>query len=175
MRDAVRVADYVVAPHLAHRQCVVASGLIVIARGLAALGLGLLAGALMGRVLPVVLLALVAFVGCVVGVNMALDAWVRAEAVVIESGFSSSSADRIVDVVFRDPSTGVVLSQDEVWALPAPPDDPEWPLSVYEEVPVGVPGTRVSEYVALAGGLYGAVAVVAVGVSFVVVDRRRPS
>ncbi len=40
---------------------------------------------------------------------------------------------------------------------------------------MGVPGTRVPEYVALADGLYGAVALVAVGGSFVVVDWRRPA
>ena len=61
-----------------------ASGLMVVARGMAAFGLGLLAGALMGRVLPAVLLSIVALFGCAVGVNMTLDAWVHDQAVVLE-------------------------------------------------------------------------------------------
>ena len=92
----------------------------------------------------------------------------------LESGSVGFNVDRIVDVLFRDLKTGAFLRQDEVYSQPPPPDDPDWPYSVYEEVFVGVPGARAPEYVALGAALYAATALVAVGATLIVVDRRRP-
>jgi len=152
-----------------------ANGFVAAVRGLAAFGVGILAGALMGRVLPALLLAGTVMVGCVIGVNMALETWVRGEAVVLGAGSVGYPVDRIVSVLFRDTATGALLAQEEVYSQPAPPDDPSWPYSVYEDAFVGVPGSRAPEYAALACALYGAAAIVAVGGSVLVVDRRRPS
>lgn len=156
-------------------EAVEAAGLTVVARGLAAFGLGLLAGSLMGRVLPALLLSIVAVFGCAVGVNMTLQAWLEDQAVVLGPTSQGFNVDRVVDVLFRDRTTGALLGQDEVYNRAPPPDDPDWPYSVYDEVFVGVPGARAPEYVALGAALYAAVALVAVGATLVVVDRRRPA
>ena len=70
-------------------------GPVIVAKGLAAFGLALLAGAVMGRALPAMIVATVLAVGLFLGGQMALGAWLAGEAPhhVVEIDLSQGSSD----------------------------------------------------------------------------------
>jgi hypothetical protein len=154
-------------------------GPIVVARGAAAFGVGLLAGAVIGRTLPALI---VAVVGCVLIVFLATGArtaWMYANQQLIDArnGFSTEGAVLLSGQMFIDAS-GAVLTPDEAYARIPPgtsdQDQYPWLLANMREVYYGVPASAVPAWERLEViGLGAATAVMLVG-TFVVVERRRP-
>jgi hypothetical protein len=152
--------------------------LLPVGRDLAALGIGILAGALFGRVLPGLLLALVLAAAVNVGIQAVVGAWRLSDAVVIAmespDQFDSYQRDLILDTRFRDPE-GNVVSMDEAYSrLPPGGPPPGWPDSAYETVTVGIPGDRHQDIDRREAAMWAAVGALLLGGSLLVVERRRP-
>lgn len=126
-------------------------GPVVVARGLAAFAIAVLAGAVLGRVLPGLI---VAGAGCLVAFNLL--------ALAIPFG------QPIEKLPAQDP--GLPDRADLfIWSGPV-----EVSAGAGAEDARGVPGERLREVEAREVGVLGAAALVLVGLSAVVVDRRRP-
>lgn len=157
-------------------------GPILVAKGLAAYGVALLVGTLLGRTLPAVILATAVIWICLAGTGtVARSLWMQAEA-----------PNHVVAV---DPNGDVLafpggnirgggwltadgrrISDEEAWGMvPVGEADPDaWLTSRLEYVYFGVPGDMFPAWDAAETAGYGAVGVVAVGAAFMVVRRRRP-
>jgi len=148
-------------------------GPIVAVRAVAAFALSVLAGALLGRTLPALLVAIVAVAAISLGVDRAMDCWARAQAVpLVQPDFR---ADRVVDARWRDLTTGRVLTPGEYLALVPPPGaSPDWLTTNFVETSIGVPGSRAREYLIVESAVLGGLTVLWTAGSVVVVERRRP-
>jgi hypothetical protein len=145
-------------------------GLIVVARAVTALGLASLAGALMGRVLPAVLLALCGCAAVFLTLQLADDAWLRLDAALLPASVSAPSA-YIVDVGYQLPD-GRVVDWNAAWA--ALGDPTKSPADVFPQRYIGVPGEVAPEKRAREIGVILVVGLAAVAAATVTVDRRRP-
>jgi len=149
-------------------------GPVLAARAVFVFALAVTVGAVLGRALPAVILGgIVAIVGLVGGAEMH-QRILRTEAIVIDEA-AEGSGDLWVDQRFRL-ADGTLVGWDEIERYDPPPaefdDTTVWPT--LPEVMIGIPGSRygevaVREIAALAGGT-----VVLLGLSAVVVKRRRP-
>lgn len=158
-------------------------GIPVVARAGVAFAVGLLVGAVIGRQLPALIVAavvLVAILGAFAGVRLSLE---RAEAVVTAQPTASSQSDStsadpgalFLDTLLRDAS-GALLRIDEAAArAPTGTDPQQWAFDHYETVVLMTPGDRYPMIAWREAALLGGVALVLVGLSLVVVERRRPT
>lgn len=149
-------------------------GVVLAARAVFVLALAVLVGAVMGRALPALIVGgILAIVGIAGGTQVHQEI-LKAEAVVIENG---RAGDLYIDQLFRLPD-GRYVGWDEIEQYDPPPTDQEmvdgaeWPTM--PQVTFGVPGSRyreveVREVGALAGG-----SLVALLITAVVIQRRRP-
>lgn len=146
---------------------------ILASRALAALGLAVIAGSVTGRVLPGLLIGGLATLVLVIGISIGMDSWLRSQAVRMDIDAVSSA--RIIDTEWRDLSTGRVLNRLEYFeATPPPGAPPDWDTTNFEPIPIGVPDSRVGDYVTVESSLLlGVLAVMLVAAS-VLVERRRP-
>jgi len=154
-------------------------GPAVLVRGLLAMGVGVLAGAVVGRQLPAVIIGgllailLIGFVvpGGVQVYSATLGEW-RAAAQV-------TSGDLTLDIGYRDKSSGAVVGYDAAYGgAPTLPDgsyDENWVQAHFDQVVLVVPGPRYPEVAAVECAALGALAVVVLGLGGLIVDRRRPS
>ncbi len=149
-------------------------GTVVAARALAVFGLALLAGGLLGRTLPALLLAAIAAAGLYLGVDRAMNDWVRAEATPIVAT-ADYTADRIIETRWQDPATGRILTGPEFVAATSPSGaPPDWQPPNFNAIPIGLPGSRSGEYATIETALLGGLTVLAAVGSAIVVERRRP-
>jgi hypothetical protein len=149
-------------------------GPVLAARAVFVFALAVAVGAVLGRALPAVILGgIIAIVG-LVGGSEVHQRMLRAEAVVIDEA-AVGSGDLWVDQQFRL-ADGTLVGWDEIERHDPPPvefdDTTVWPT--LPQVMIGVPGRRygdvaLREIGALAGG-----SLVALGVTALVVRRRRP-
>jgi hypothetical protein len=154
-------------------------GPIAVARGAAAFGVGLLAGAVVGRTLPALI---VAVIGCALVVFVAggaRSAWAEANLEVIDArnGFSSQGAVIYSSQMFVDAS-GAVLAPDAAFArMPDGLTDEQanaWMEANLREIYYGLPASAIPAWERLEViGLGVATVVMLIG-TFVVVERRRP-
>lgn len=153
-------------------------GPVVIFRGLLALSVGVLAGALVGRQLPAVivggLLAVVLMVAVPVGVHelsRTMGEWRTAGQV--------TSGDLGLDYGYRDKTSGALVDYGTAYTgAPVLPDgnfDEDWVQTHYDEVALIVPGWRYPQVAALECAALGGLAVLALGLGGFVVNRRRPA
>ena len=153
-------------------------GPVVLFRGVLAMSVGVLAGAVIGRQLPGVivggLLAIVVMVAVPTGVQAyttSLAEWRTAD--------HSTSGDMTLETGFRDKSSGALVDYEAAYsAAPNLPDgaiDDGWVLAHYEQVALVVPGSRYPQVTAIECAALGGLAIVALGLGGVVVSRRRPS
>jgi hypothetical protein len=153
-------------------------GLLPVGRDLAALGVGILAGALFGRVLQGLLLALVLAAAANLGIAAAVGAWRVADAVAIPMDGPDQDEmyqrNLIVDTRFRDAAGNLVSIEDAYARLLPGEAPPGMPGSAYETVAVGIPGDHHPDIDRREAALWGAVGVVLLGGSLLVVERRRP-
>ena len=155
-------------------------GPIVVARGAAAFGLGLLAGAVIGRSLPALITAIL---GCVLIVYLALAAraaWMDANQQLIDAtnGFSAQGGYILSGQQFIDAS-GTLLTPEQAYARIPPgtadQDQYPWLQANMREVYSGVPASAFPAWERLEVIGLGVGAVVMLIGSFIVVERRRPS
>jgi hypothetical protein len=147
-------------------------GAVLGARVVFVFSLAVAAGAVLGRVLPALIVAgLLAAIGIAGGAEIH-DRMIAGEAVLTDD---VQLGDRWIDQRFRLPD-GRIIGWDEVERYDPPPTDPNtmdlWPT--LPQVVLAVPGTRYAELAArevaaLAGGT-----LVALAITVVAVLRRRP-
>jgi len=145
---------------------------VVAARALAAFALAVLAGALLGRSLPALLISIALAAMTALGIAKAMDGWATWQARPLEP--DRASAARVVDTYWRL-ADGRVLTRDEFLALggfAASPSNPG--AGEVAPVPIGVDGARVGEYVAVQSSLLAVAGGLALAASAFVVERRRP-
>jgi ABC-type transport system involved in multi-copper enzyme maturation permease subunit len=157
----------------------------VVARALATFGLALLAGALIGRVLPAVIVGVMLCLVLLLGWGLAVTAWGDAVAEVHQV-----PADQNLDAAFPGGtamSTGFVtpdgrfLYDWEAEELAPPGVDPyEWLSGAalaegYRPAIRGIPGTAYPTWSLIETVGFGAIGLLAIALAFPVTDRRRPS
>jgi hypothetical protein len=148
-------------------------GWIVAVRAVAAFTLAVLVGAVFGRSLPGLLVAMIVMAVLVLGVDSAMGAWTRTQAVTID--MSAVNEARMTDTHWRDVTTGRVLSRLEYLAVTPPPDAPaDWDAVTFEPIPIGVPGARAGDYLAVEGAILAGITILLLAGSVAVVERRTP-
>lgn len=153
-------------------------GPIAVARGAAAFGIGLLAGAVVGRTLPALIMGVLGCALILFVAGGARSAWMEANQEMIDgqSGYSSG-AIILSGQMFIDAS-GAVLAPEEAYAR-VPPGTPDeevstWLAANMREVYYGVPAAAAPAWERLEViGLAATTVLLLIG-SFVVVERRRP-
>lgn len=153
-------------------------GLLPIGRDLAAFGLGVLGGAVLGRVLPGLLVALLLAVIAVQVGGLGIQQWRAADGaeIAIDNPGDGSTYDvnLILESRFRDES-GAIYTWNEVFMnVPSGELPPGWPDLVYEQVWWGIPGARHQEIDRREAALWSVLGLLLVAGSAFVVERRRP-
>jgi hypothetical protein len=166
---------------------------LIVVRGVAALGIGVLVGAVVGRMLPALLAGAFASVLVFAGVSLAMDRWNQTLTVVVDPSAISDGAavtegslgmggaielpsgelvpwaEVAMDVQFGDASGALYTRFDEETGEPDPESFVGWDRSFI------VPGHRYREVLARESAVVGAVGLVAVAAALLVVRRRRPA
>jgi hypothetical protein len=146
-------------------------GPVIIARALAAFGVAVLAGAVLGRTLPALLLAMAGIAAVSVGSSLGQDIWLRAEAYPIPDTASVDDAF-IRDVAFVLPD-GRLVDWDTAWTELTDPNSS--PMDAFPQRYIGIPGTLAPEKRAREAAIILAVGLVAAALATAVVERRRPT
>lgn len=152
-------------------------GPLVAVRGLAVLTIGVAIGLFVGRQLPAVLLTGAVIALLFIGLTVARDALIRAEAVPIPSRDQTSLDTWPVDNAYREDATGELISMDDWYEANQPDPNEVWT----GEDPPGmtmmsyvVPGERYPEFVAREAGALVVVTVLAGLLAVGVIRSRRP-
>ena len=156
-----------------------ARGLPILGAGIVVLGLMLLVGAVLGRILPSILVGAAFVVGAFLLISFGNDALLRSEAVAVESSAAEEGA-RFLDGMLRTPE-GEILTWEQAYERYGPGldqliGDPyvEGSTSGFTQMTSLV---HAVEYPKASGRLAlieGAVGLIAIGLGFLVVQRRRP-
>jgi hypothetical protein len=91
-------------------------GPLVAVRAIAVFGIGVVVGLLMGRVLPAILVTGLMVIGLFVGLQLARDQLMRAEATWVEADAGDFSGVMIYDSAFTDDATGERVTFEEVYS-----------------------------------------------------------
>jgi hypothetical protein len=169
-------------------------GALLVMRGLLALAVGIVVGAAIGRQLPALLLAVAATVALFLVMNLAMDQWLRSDAIAARFAFPDQGVSfigsRSLGGFFQLPS-GAILTSDELAARGVDMNNLVWEDDRGEfyasaadraarrnligwHVDLLVPGAKYPVVVAKESLLLAIVALTAGGLSLAVVDRRRP-
>ena len=147
-------------------------GVAIAGTGLLAFGIALLSGALLGRLLPALLVSGALITGAYLGTSVLTDGLLLGESVVAESG--ATDGGREIESLIITPE-GELIGWDEAYARYGADVDQigteESPFRIVFRV---VPGEVYPLAAARLAVLQGAIGLVAIGLGFVVVDRRRP-
>lgn len=163
-------------------------GVVVPALGLAVFGVTLAAGAVLGRILPSLLVGVLLAFGAWVGVTVVSDAFLRSETVVWIPAAGGQGLPGQVD--WRNVDYEILLPNGEVTTYPDAIARYGNNLFFADEVPPGTdlaPGSVVVRQVihanpgdlypfvaARVAVLYGAIGLATIVLAFAVIDRRRP-
>jgi hypothetical protein len=157
-------------------------GPILIVRGIATFSVAVLAGLILGRQLPALIVGFGASVIIVLGGLAVMDRWYDWTAVYeVAAPESQTAADHFMDLLRRAPD-GRVLTDEEAGAL-APPNpelppggiDGEWLRQHFVQVWLLVPGDRYPDAVVVHSGLLLTGGILTAFASLVLVRRRRPA
>jgi len=147
---------------------------IAVTRGLVVLGIGLTAGALLGRTLPALLVALGVTGALFIGLAFAFDAWMASEAEPIDVGPDQREASRIFEMGFRDDETNELITMNEYYSAAGnvmTASEPEGMTMIAWQIPAEEHPAWVAREAAVVGGV-----AVLFGIgSVAVVVRRRPA
>lgn len=155
-------------------------GLPVVGRAVAAFGIGVAAGAVLGRVLPAVLVGVVLVIGLVaVAGNLHTD-WIESQSQVIADASVGAPYDFdgiLYAVAFQAPNGDVISYESAAVGLPDDKDPfdavrqqhPDWTT-----VQIGVPSSRAIELAALDAGGFSLLGLAVLAGTVPIVDRRRP-
>ena len=151
-------------------------GPILAARGLAVLGIGVLVGLALGRVLPALLVTALATVALVGGMAIGRDLLMREEAVWVPVDEQSQTVHMVFDQAFRSDETGEIITYEQAYQ-----QFPDAFDQFGEGAPLGtslvwriVPPEAFGLYVAREIGVLGIMLVVTVGAAAALVTGRRP-
>lgn len=155
-------------------------GPVVAGEALAVFGLALAAGAVLGRILPALLVAGALGLGAIVGVNLATDTWLRAETVAVFGVDDVAAVHpdwRVVDYRVQAPD-GSILTWNEAYERYGEPNAIDGSVGtdgvVLRTVLFVNPAEIYQLVVARMTLLFGALGLAAIVIAFAVVDRRRP-
>ena len=155
-------------------------GPVVAGEALAVFGLALAAGAVLGRILPALLVAGALSLGAIVAVNVATDAWLQTETIAVLGVDDVAAVHpdwRVVDYRVLAPD-GAILTWNEAYERYGEPDTIDGSVGpegvVLRTVLFVNPAEIYPLVVARMTLLFGALGLAAIVVAFAVVDRRRP-
>lgn len=162
-------------------------GWLVVVRGMGALGLGLLVGAVVGRVLPAILASALVIGLAFTGLSLLQDRWLEREAVVWDQASQVLPAGSMyVASGIRTPD-GVTYTWaeahergldgsyiDENGAMFASEADMLAGRSLGTDIAFVIPGSRYPEVTLREGAVAGGVGLAALALAALVVRRRRP-
>jgi ABC-type transport system involved in multi-copper enzyme maturation permease subunit len=150
-------------------------GPLVVVRAVEAFAIALLLGALVARQLPAMLVAGVVTFAVLVGIQINMDATMAREAVPLDAQAMQQGAyPKIYGSALRDDATGELIAYEEYFELhPAAAANTDLPEGI-TPVQFGIPGFRYGEFALRESAMLGIAGVVASGLAFVVVHRRRP-
>jgi hypothetical protein len=146
----------------------------VAVRALALLGVGALAGALVGRQLAAVLLGAAATLAIFVSATLVMDGWMRDAAEPVPIGPTQIVSGKIYGSAFRDDATGEVLDDQEAYERYGDQLDEFGMAEGLTMMYYMVPSQRFGEFVLREAGLFGAVALLTAAGSLWLVVTRRP-
>ena len=148
-------------------------GPLLVVRGVAVLGIGLAAGALIGRQLPALLVAGLVVLALMIGLTIYTDQLMRREAEPIEMrAMQGAALSKVYGSGFRDDATGEIIGFDEYYARPDAVNVEEPPGMT--PVLFAVPGERYRDFVLRESAIFGAVTVVMGSGAWLIVRRRSP-
>ena len=147
-------------------------------RGLLTYALAVVAGAVLGRQLPAVIVTIALTLAVFIGFETGVVRWERSLAVWQPSDNNGSVADLMFDQEFRDRTSGAIVDQNDVMNI-APQStqggpDFDWITAHYEYVSLVVPGSRYGFVVAGETAALGGATILLLGFGLLVVNRRRP-
>lgn len=148
-----------------------ARGPIVVARAVAAFSLGALCGALTGRVLPGLLLAIAASAVLLAGLQLVDDSLLRADAVPLAADPAGVGQSLVLATGYDLPDGRIVDWETAVALIDDPNRAPE---DVFPIRSIGVPANLAPEKAVREIGLILLASAACVGGAVLVVDRRRP-
>jgi hypothetical protein len=158
-------------------------GALIVVRGLAALGIGVLVGAWLGRVIPALLVAIVASVLIFSGISLGMDRWMEGDAIVQPFGLDRAGG-RSLGQRIELPSGQLVTYGDfpfrgdtwdvegEIFAAAADIGHPDRIIGWDRELLV--PGPLYPQIVLRESAVVGGTAVLLALATIFVVGRRRP-
>jgi hypothetical protein len=148
-------------------------GPLMVARGVAAAGVGLAAGAIVARQLGGLLLAVLLSAALLFGTAIVMDAWMETDAEWVELGTPADS--RIFDMAYREDATGQVVSFNDFYSYDggqiAVADDGE-PEGM-TAISLLVPAERAGEWIARESMLLALISLGASGAALLSVRTRR--
>jgi hypothetical protein len=156
-------------------------GLPVVGRAVAAFGIGLAMGAVLGRVLPAVLVGVVLAFGLVAAASNLHGDWIESRSQVIADASVGApyDFDGILYAVAFQTADGELISVESAAAgVPDEKDPFVWVLDQHPDwttVQIGVPSSRAIELAALDAAGFGLLGLVLVAGTVPIVDRRRPT
>lgn len=148
-----------------------ARGPIVDARAFAAFGVGALSGAITGRTLPGILLAIIGSAVLFIGLQIVDDSWLRADAVQLTDDPSQPTQSLIITTGYELPDGRVVDWETAVAMINDPDLAPE---AVYPSRYIGVPAQLAPEKRLREVGLVIVAGLGCIGAATMVVNGRRP-
>jgi hypothetical protein len=148
-------------------------GVVLAGRAVFVLAIGVCFGALLGRLLPALLLtAVVGWIG-LAGGSYVHARWLAAEAVVSQTE-TGGPGDLFIDQRIMAPD-GRILTWDQVYAeLPPTEDGSDWPPARYTFVSYIVPAERLGSVQAREVAALASASLVFLGIAAIAVRRRRP-
>lgn len=153
-------------------------GPVFVMRGLLTYALGVVAGAVLGRQLPAVIVTFALTLALFIGIETSVVRWERSLAEWRPADTNGNAADLMFDLEFRDRASGQIADQNDVMNS-APQSsqggpDFDWINAHYEYVSLVVPGSRYGFVVAGETAALGAATILLLGFGMLVVNRRRP-
>ena len=162
-------------------------GGLLVMRGLLALCIGLASGAIFGRQLPALLVAIFVSIAIFTAVSLGMDRWLETDAVAtaygVELGGGKQLGDRIelangqlASFTELDPTgrTNIAIEADGMVYTSIDENGLVSGDPVGRMVSLVVPGDLYPAIVLRESGVLGGLALLAGGLAFLVVDRRRP-
>jgi hypothetical protein len=151
-----------------------ARGPLLAIRGLAVFCIALALGTLVPRQLPALLLSGALTLALFVAITLYMDDLMRREAVPLTSQEQQQGgSQKVYDSAIRVDATGELISYEELYRDHPEAVEGEWP-SGFTPMMYAVPGSRYGDFVLRESAILGAVALLALGTSAVVLGRRRP-
>lgn len=153
-------------------------GPVFVLRGVVAFALGVVAGAILGRQLPALIVAIALSLALLLGFETGVGSWQRSLAEWRPAALELSAADLTYDQQYQDRATGTLVQQQDVLAgapqLNGGPDE-AWIDQHYQLVSLVVPGSRHGLIVAAETAALGGLTLLLLGAGLLIVDRRRPA